>query len=66
MLGNFQRSYNQWGYAYLLAPQGILEKAAITGRFLIRKQREYSDLQKEIAQLQAEVGVQKSQANQHK
>ena len=65
-LGNFQRSYNKWGYAYLLGPQGILEKAAITGRFLIRKQREYSDLQKEIAQLQAEVGVQKAQANQHK
>ena len=65
-LGNFQRSDNKWGYAYLLTPQGIVGKASITGRFLIRKQREYSDLQKEIAELQAEVELQKTQASQHK
>lgn len=63
-LGNFQRSDSKWGYAYLLTPQGVVEKAAITVRFLIRKQREYSDLQKEIAQLQAEVELQKTQINQ--
>jgi len=64
-LGNFQRSDKKWGYAYLLTPQGIVEKAAITARFLIRKQREHSDLQKEIAQLQAEVERQKTQINQN-
>jgi EPS-associated MarR family transcriptional regulator len=54
-LDNFQRSDNKWGYAYLLTPVGIVEKAAITARFLVRKQREYTQLQQEIAQLQEEV-----------
>ena len=54
-LDNFQRSDNKWGYAYLLTPKGIVEKAAITARFLVRKQREYNELQQEIAQLQREV-----------
>ena len=54
-LDNFQKSNNKWGYAYLLTPQGIAEKAAITARFLIKKQHEYNALRDEIAQLQAEV-----------
>ena len=59
-LDNFQRSDNKWGYAYLLTPMGIIEKAAITARFLVRKQREYSDLQREIQQLQEEVKQQQN------
>ncbi|MFT7528225.1 MAG: EPS-associated MarR family transcriptional regulator [Arenicella sp.] len=54
-LDNFKRSDNKWGYAYLLTPVGIVEKAAITARFLVRKQREHTQLQDEIAQLQEEV-----------
>ena len=54
-LDNFQKSNNKWGYAYLLTPMGIAEKAAITARFLIKKQREYNALKEEIAQLRAEV-----------
>ena len=54
-LDNFQRSDNKWGYAYLLTPKGIVEKAAITARFLVRKQREYTQLQQEITELQKEV-----------
>jgi EPS-associated MarR family transcriptional regulator len=54
-LDNFQRSDNKWGYAYLLTPMGIVEKAAITARFLLRKQREYTQLHQEIAQLKEEV-----------
>ena len=54
-LDNFQRSDNKWGYAYLLTPRGIVEKAAITARFLVRKQREHAKLQEEIIQLQEEV-----------
>ena len=54
-LDNFQKSDNKWGYAYLLTPKGIAEKAAITARFLVRKQREYNELQEEIAHLQEEV-----------
>ena len=60
-LDNFQRSNSKWGYAYLLTPKGMVEKAAITARFLIRKQREYNELQQEIAQLQEEVKLQKEQ-----
>lgn len=59
-LDNFQRSDNKWGYAYLLTPSGIVEKAALTGRFLVRKQREYGDLQLEIQQLQEEVKQQQN------
>ena len=62
-LGNFQRSDNKWGYAYLLTPMGIVEKAAITARFLLRKQREYTQLQQEITQLQEEVGQQQDLNN---
>jgi len=54
-LDNFQRSDNKWGYAYLLTPMGIAEKASITARFLVRKKREYNALHDEIAQLQEEV-----------
>ena len=59
-IDNFQRSDNKWGYIYLLTPAGIVEKAAITARFLVRKQLEYSDLQVEIQQLKAEVKQQQS------
>lgn len=54
-LGNFQRSNRKLGYAYLLTPAGIVEKAEITARFLVRKQSEYTQLQQEIAELQEEV-----------
>ena len=57
-LDNFERSDNKWGYAYLLTPSGVAEKAAITLRFLKRKKQEYNDLQSEIAQLQKEVQLQ--------
>ena len=59
-LDNFQRSDNKWGYAYLLTPKGIVGKAAITARFLVRKQREYSDLHLEIQRLQEEVKQQQN------
>jgi EPS-associated MarR family transcriptional regulator len=54
-LNNFRRSDNKLGYAYVLTPDGIAEKAAITVRFLARKQREYIELQAEIEALRAEV-----------
>ena len=62
-LDNFQRSDNKWGYAYLLTPMGIVEKAAITARFLVRKQREHTQLQQEIIQLQEEVRQQQDLIN---
>ncbi len=54
-LDNFHRSDNKLGYAYLLTPNGIIEKAVITAKFLTRKQREYNNLQIEIQQLQEEI-----------
>ena len=54
-LNNFRGSHNKLGYAYVLTPVGIVEKAAITVRFLARKQREYAALQAEIQVLRAEV-----------
>ena len=54
-LDNFQRSNNKWGYAYLLTPMGLAEKASITVRFLARKQEEYRQLERQIADLRVEV-----------
>ena len=54
-LDNFQRSNNKWGYAYLLTPMGLAEKAAITVRFLEMKQEEYRRLERQIADLSVEV-----------
>ena len=62
-LDNFQRSDNKWGYSYLLTPMGIVEKTAITARFLVRKQREHTQLQEEIIQLQEEVQQQQDLSN---
>ena len=52
---NFRKSTNKMGYAYLLTPSGIAEKASLTVSFLARKQREYRQLEAEIAALQEEV-----------
>ena len=57
-LDNFQKSDNKWGYAYLLTPMGVAEKAAITLRFLKRRKQEDNDLLSEIAQLRKEVQLQ--------
>jgi EPS-associated MarR family transcriptional regulator len=38
---NFSESKNKFCYVYLLTPCGIAEKAALVGRFLQRKLREY-------------------------
>ena len=54
-LDNFRRSDSKLGYAYVLTPAGLAEKAKITTRFLGRKQREYLELQAEIQALQVEV-----------
>lgn len=54
-LGNFANSKHHLGYAYLLTPAGIAQKASMTSRFLKRKIAEYEALHAEIAALQAEV-----------
>lgn len=57
---NFKNNQNKWVYAYLLTPQGIAEKAALTGAFLKRKMQEYKQLKEEIEALSQEALVVKS------
>jgi len=54
---NFSQSKNKFGYIYVLTPQGVAEKAVLTGRFLKRKMVEYESLKAEIDTLRAEVDV---------
>ncbi len=56
-LGNFAQSKHHFGYAYLLTPAGIAEKAALTGRFLKRKLAEYEALKAEIEALRSDLGT---------
>ncbi len=51
---NFHNSKNKFKYVYLLTPQGIAEKVALTSRFLRRKREEYEALKVEIEALQSE------------
>ena len=51
---NFQGSNNKFGYIYVLTPQGLSERAALTKRFLARKLKEYELLQAEIEALKAD------------
>lgn len=54
---NFSSSRNKFGYAYLLTPAGVAQKASLTGRFLKRKLDEYEALEAEIAALQREAAA---------
>ena len=52
---NFQNSKNKFKYVYLLTPQGIAERVALTSRFLERKLQEYEALKAEIESLHQDV-----------
>lgn len=54
-VNNFSQNKNKFSYVYLLTPQGIAEKAALTASFLQRKMDEYEALKAEIAVLTLEV-----------
>ncbi len=53
-VGNFARSNKKLNYVYALTPNGLKEKAAVTVRFLRKKQKQYDQLEKEIAELKVE------------
>lgn len=53
-MGNFSKNPNKLGYAYLITPTGVAEKAALTRRFLKHKMAEYEELREEIEALQLE------------
>lgn len=57
-LGNFSANPDKRRYAYILTPQGIAAKAALTRRFLARKRAEYDALRAEIEALQDEIDAQ--------
>ena len=57
---NFSQNQNKFGYAYLLTPSGISEKAVLTGSFLKRKLQEYDALKAEIKALKMEIDIEKS------
>lgn len=52
---NFAHSKNKFGYVYVLTPRGVIEKAAITNRFLQRKMHEYELLKAEIDALRRDL-----------
>ena len=51
---NFSNNQNKLGYAYLLTPTGIVQKASLTSSFLQRKLLEYEALKQEIKQIKQE------------
>ena len=51
---NFSNNKNKLGYAYLLTPTGIVQKASLTSSFLQRKMQEYEALKQEIKQMKQE------------
>jgi EPS-associated MarR family transcriptional regulator len=54
---NFRNNKNKWVYAYLLTPQGLAEKTALTGSFLRRKMQEYQKLKEEIEVLSQDLEI---------
>ena len=56
-LSNFKDSSQKIKYSYLLTPKGIREKSLVTSKFLVRKKQEYELLEKEIAQLEQDSGL---------
>ncbi len=59
---NFSQSQNKFGYVYLLTPEGIAKKMALTGSFLKRKMDEYEALRVEIEALQSEIDAKPTEA----
>jgi len=53
-LANFRGAKDKRRYAYILTPEGLSEKAAITQRFVERKIEEYEALKAEIDDLKRE------------
>jgi len=54
---NFRQSKEKLGYAYILTPQGLIEKARLTGGFLSRKMQEFEALRSEIEALKGEADL---------
>ena len=55
-LSNFKDSTQKVRYSYFLTSKGIREKSLITGKFLVRKKKEFEALKQEIDSLEKSVG----------
>jgi len=55
---NFQRSDRKLGYLYVLTPQGVRQRLQLTQSFLVRKEREYEMLKRQIVTLREELAAQ--------
>ncbi|KWV96303.1 MULTISPECIES: MarR family EPS-associated transcriptional regulator [unclassified Erythrobacter] len=53
-VANFKAAKDKRQYSYILTPKGLAEKAALTGRFLVKRLKEYEALRKEIEELRLE------------
>ena len=56
-VNNFRNSQNKLAYAYVLTPSGFRAKGSATTAFLRRKQEEFAELERQIAELRREVGA---------
>jgi hypothetical protein len=54
-VGNFSKNPNKKSYLYMLTPEGVIHKAAITAQFLKRKMAEYEAIKLEIVEIQQEL-----------
>lgn len=54
---NFRASDNKLRYAYVLTPQGLSAKAAMTARFLKRRVAEFEALKAEIEELEMDAAT---------
>ena len=45
---NFKKSKNKSSYLYVITPQGLSQKIAMTRSFMKRKMKEYDELKREI------------------
>jgi len=54
-VNNFRRADNKWAYSYLLTPSGAAAKLRLAKAFLESKEREFEQLQNEIANLRREL-----------
>ena len=59
-LSNFSHNPNKVGYAYILTPNGLEEKARLTFLFLKIKMKEYEMLKQEINKLKQDANKFKS------
>ena len=48
-IGNFRKSPRKIGYVYHLTPKGVEAKAALAGRFMMSKLKEYHDIRERLA-----------------